>query len=83
MSVHHHITLPSALEAPPTPHDVTIVTCLRSGRHLVYQTRIQAGDNAALIAQAHCLVRGHYNADAERFVIVSADGRVETLEARS
>jgi hypothetical protein len=75
------IILPSELSEPTPPYDVTVITCLRSGRHLVYNTRIQEGDDPARIAQSHCLVRGLYNADAERFVIVHATGRVETLEA--
>ena len=76
------ITLPPRLEEPAPPYDATIITVLRGGRHLLYQTRIQNGDNSALIAQAHCAVRRHYNGDAERFVIVMANGDVETLEVR-
>ena len=82
MSQDQHITLPSRLEIPDLapPYDLTVITVLRGGRHLVYTTRVQEGDNPALIAQSHCLVRGHYNADAARFVVVTANGDVETLE---
>jgi hypothetical protein len=73
----------STPELTTTTADLTIITVLREGRHLVYTTRLQPGDDPTRIATAHCLVRGHYNGDAVRFVIVSALGHVETVEARS
>jgi hypothetical protein len=61
--------------------DLTIITVLRSGRHLTHSTLLHEGDDPARVVAAHCQVRGFYNdGHVERFVVIRGTD-VETLEA--
>ena len=65
----------------PRPQDVTVVSILRDGRHLLFTTQAREGDDPSLLAHAHALVRRHnFDGYVERFVIVIGN-RAETVEA--
>lgn len=61
---------------------LTIITVLSEGDHLSYNTSIQAGDDPALMAQSHMLVRDHnFSGRVRRFVVICG-AEVQTVEGK-
>lgn len=53
---------------------LSVLTVLRTGQHLAWQTRLPPEYDPQLAADTHVLVRNHHHAgDVARFVVVAGD----------
>jgi hypothetical protein len=64
------IVLPSSVDEPTRPFDLTIIAVLGDGRHLSYSNIVREADDPERMVLAHCAVRRFYHPDVSRFVVL-------------